>query len=107
MEIENNRIATLVTTTNDQGAPVTPGPETALAVPAPPRSSANSADTVSFTDSATRLRELETELASRPVIDSERVGAVRDAVENGSFAVDPERIADKFLSLEQALTDSR
>jgi anti-sigma28 factor (negative regulator of flagellin synthesis) len=35
------------------------------------------------------------------------VAAVRSAVENGTFAVNPERIADKLISLEQALTGAR
>jgi flagellar biosynthesis anti-sigma factor FlgM len=40
-------------------------------------------------------------------VDSKKVEAVRSAVENGTFTVHPERIAEKLMSLEQALTDAR
>jgi flagellar biosynthesis anti-sigma factor FlgM len=40
-------------------------------------------------------------------VDSQRVEAVRSAVENGTFSVDAVRIAEKLISLEQALTDAR
>ena len=44
---------------------------------------------------------------TQPVVDSQRVAAVRSAAENGTFAVNPQRIADKLISLEQALTGAR
>jgi anti-sigma28 factor (negative regulator of flagellin synthesis) len=40
-------------------------------------------------------------------VDSKKVEAVRSAVEDGTFMVHPERIAEKLMSLEQALTDAR
>ena len=56
---------------------------------------------------ARQLQDLATQLASEPVVDSQRVEAVRSAIENGTFTVNPDRIADKMMSLEQALTDAR
>ncbi|MGI9321843.1 MAG: flagellar biosynthesis anti-sigma factor FlgM, partial [Thiogranum sp.] len=64
-------------------------------------------DRVSLTGEARQLQELETRLASQPVVDSQRVEAVRSAVENGTFTINPERIAEKMMSLEEALRDAR
>jgi negative regulator of flagellin synthesis FlgM len=108
MEIENNRIASLVTQTSGQGAPVekqghsgtnSPSGESA-ATPA-------TTDRISLTGEARQLQELEAQLASQPVVDSQRVEAVRSAVENGSFTINPQRIAEKMMSLEEALMDAR
>jgi negative regulator of flagellin synthesis FlgM len=108
MEIENNRIASLATHVSGQGAPVEnqhTGHGKAASQPA--GGATGTSDRVSLTGQARQLRELETQLSSQPVVDSQRVTAVRSAVENGTFAVNPQRIAEKLISLEQALTDAR
>jgi negative regulator of flagellin synthesis FlgM len=64
---------------------------------------AGARDTVSLTDTATRLRELEESVRSAPEVDVERVNAIREAIETGSFQVDASRVADKLLGIEQAL----
>ena len=108
MEIENNRIASLVTPTSGQGAPVeNQGKENKNSSSAESGNTSSSSDQVSLTGGARQLLELETRLASAPVVDSQRVDAVRSAVENGTFTVNPERIAEKLMSLEEALTDAR
>ena len=108
MEIENNRIAPVVTHTSGQGAPVenhrTGGSGTSANETEQGRSSA---DQLSLTGEARKLQELEQQVATAPAVDSKKVEAVRTAVENGTFAVDPDRIAEKMLRLEQALTDAR
>lgn len=60
-------------------------------------------DTVSLTDTAARLREMENTLAKLPVVDNQRVEAVRQAIADGTFEVDAERVARKMLAFEQAL----
>lgn len=108
MEIDNNRIASLATPTSGQGAPVENQRNGSNgAAPEATGKSGSSSDRISLTGEALRLRELETQLASQPAVDSQRVEAVRSAVENGTFTVNPERIAEKLISLEQALTDTR
>ncbi len=109
MEIENNRVATLMTTGSSQGTPVEKqGDGKSPASPASPADSGTpGADRVSLTGEARQLQALEARIASEPVVDRQRVEAVRTAVENGTFTVNPERIADKMISLEQALTDMR
>jgi len=107
MEIDNNRVATLVTTGKGQSTPVE-NQENGKSAPSPTNSAAGSmADSVSLTGEARQLQALEARIASEPVVDTQRVQAVRSAVENGTFTINPERIADKMISLEQALTDMR
>ena len=107
MEIENNRIASLATHVSGHGAPVDNQRNDGGRAGNPTSATTGSSDQVSLTGQARQLRELETQLASQPVVDSQRVEAVRSAVENGTFAVNPQRIAEKMISLEQALTDAR
>ena len=61
-------------------------------------------DTVSLTGTAQHLRNIEHSLASQPVVDTQRVEATRQAIENGSYQIDPSRIASKMISLERALS---
>jgi len=62
-------------------------------------STANS-DKVSLTDTAARLKALEHQLAQQPEIDNKRVNTVQDAISNGNYKVDPERVADKMMNFE-------
>ncbi|MEA2078454.1 MAG: flagellar biosynthesis anti-sigma factor FlgM [Pseudomonadota bacterium] len=108
MEIENNRIASLVTQTSGQSAPVEKqGHGSTNSASRESAVTHSGADRISLTGEARQLQELETRLASQPVVDSQRVEAVRSAVENGTFTINPERIAEKMMSLEEALMDAR
>ena len=109
MEIDSNRVATLVTSGSGQGKPVenpnngNSGSTSGNAGTVNPATS----DSVNLTGQAQQLQALEGRIASEPVVDTQRVQAVRMAVENGTFTINPERIADKMINLEQALTDMR
>ncbi len=63
----------------------------------------SSVDTVSLTDTAARLRELENSLAKLPVMDSQRVETIQKSIENGSYEVDSRRTAEKMLNFERQL----
>lgn len=58
---------------------------------------------VQITDTARQLASLEKLLVSTPEVDSQKVAEVSKAIERGLFEVDPERIADRLLRLEQTL----
>lgn len=62
-------------------------------------------DQVSLTPTAQQLRGLEQQIADQPVVDSQKVNDVKEALANGSFEINPERIAAKMMSLEKALGD--
>ncbi len=109
MEIENNRIVPAASGNGGQGTPVenqNTNPSGAGQAEAG-NSAAAQGDRVSLTDSARQLQALENQVASQPVVDSQRVDAVRQAIADGSFDINADRIADKLISIEQALTDAR
>lgn len=61
---------------------------------------AASSDSVSLTDTAARLRSLESSLAEMPEVDDERVAAIQQAIEDGSYEINAASIADKLLNFE-------
>ena len=67
------------------------------------RSGTASSDTVELTSSAKLLERLDKTLAALPVVDSNRVAAVKEAIENGDYEIDADAIADAMIRLEQSL----
>ncbi len=65
------------------------------------------ADQVSLTPTAQQLRHLEQQIANQPVVDTQKVSAVKEALANDSFEIYPMRIAEKLMGLERALGDMR
>mgnify|MGYP002713187021 CR=1 FL=1 len=63
-------------------------------------------DTVSLTDTATNLQKINKEINELPVVDSQRVEAIRQAIASGSYEVDLQRTAEKMVGFETALGDS-
>jgi negative regulator of flagellin synthesis FlgM len=59
---------------------------------------------VRITDQARQLAALEQAMQSAPIVDETRVAAIRQAIEDGSYEVSPERIADKLLRMDRDLT---
>ncbi len=60
-------------------------------------------DRVDFTSTATRLQAVHSGLGQVPVVDSQRVEAIRGTVENGTYRVDSRRVADKLMDFERQL----
>lgn len=60
------------------------------------------ADSVDLTDSARQLQDLQAAVAATPVVDNARVAALRDAIANGSYRIDAQRIADGLLAQDRA-----
>jgi negative regulator of flagellin synthesis FlgM len=58
---------------------------------------ADAGDSLTLTESSTRIRALETQLASVDVTDASKVEAVKAALANGTFAVDAEVVADRLI----------
>ena len=61
------------------------------------------ADSLRLTGEATNLQAMQRELSTAPAIDSGRVQAVREALENGSYRINPEAIAQRMLDMDQQL----
>lgn len=64
---------------------------------------AGATDSVSLTDTAAQLRRIEASLADLPEVDNDKVAAIRQSIENGSYQVDASRIADSLLQIESSL----
>lgn len=70
---------------------------------AAPGTAAVSDDTVTLTGAAAQLLRLEESLASMPDVDSSRVAEFKMAIAEGSYQVDPEKIVQRLLSVENDL----
>jgi negative regulator of flagellin synthesis FlgM len=67
---------------------------TAPTAPAP-------ADTVSITQSGLLMSKLEEVVHGTPVVDANRVSAIKDALASGSYEIDDQRVADQILRFER------
>lgn len=57
---------------------------------------------------SSRLQAIEASLANEPVVNSERVAAIKQAIAEGRFQINPDRIADGLLSnMRQMLNKQR
>lgn len=70
---------------------------------AAPAASASAPGDVHITDSASRLASLEQAVRSLPAVDPARVAQFRSAIEQGTYTVQPQHVADQLIQLEHAL----
>lgn len=63
----------------------------------------STADTVSLTNTSAQLRSLENTLAELPVVDTQRVESIKQAIADGSYQINAQSVADKLINLEQGL----
>lgn len=69
-----------------------------------PVAAAPAADSLRLTGEATGMQALARELGDAPAsFDAGRVDAIRSALADGSYRIDPQAIADRMLSLEHDL----
>ncbi len=69
-------------------------------------SAGSGADSVHITDSARALASLSQAVEASPDVDTGRVATLQQAIANGSYSVDPGRIAGRMLQFEQDLAGS-
>ncbi len=58
---------------------------------------------VQITGTARHLAELEQKVRDLPAVNEQRVSQIRTAIEQGTYTVRPQHIADQLMSLERAL----
>lgn len=58
---------------------------------------AGGSDSLTLTESSTRIRSLESQLASVDIADTAKIESVKAALANGSFTVDAEVVADRLI----------
>ena len=61
------------------------------------------ADSLRLTGEATGLQAIQRELSAAPAVDAARVAQVREALQNGSYRINPEAIADRMIALDQQI----
>ena len=61
---------------------------------------AGATSNIDVSDTARTLAALETHIGTLPVVNESRVDAVRRAVDDGRYHVDPQRVADKMMRFE-------
>jgi negative regulator of flagellin synthesis FlgM len=64
---------------------------------------ASSAGDTHITDSARKLADLEQTIQALPAVDNSRVAEVSSSIQNGTYKINPERIADKLLQSDEDL----
>ena len=62
-------------------------------------------DTVELTSSAKLLERLDKTLAELSAVDTRRIDAVRNAIENGDYTIDAEKIAEAMLRFDRELSE--
>ena len=60
-------------------------------------------DTVSLSDNAVQLGKINSTVTSPPVMDMQRIEALKKAISDGSYEVDPVKVADKLMEFESML----
>lgn len=78
------------------GAPAQPDRDKAQAAP---QQGAN----VSISDNARSLTEAQSALAQQPEIDDSKVESIRQALQDGSFQIDAEEVAQKMLDMDNSI----
>jgi negative regulator of flagellin synthesis FlgM len=64
---------------------------------------AQTGDHVTLTDSARSLQKIEEAVAKTPVVNADKVAAVKQSISSGTYTIDAGRIADKMLKYESGL----
>lgn len=63
----------------------------------------STSDTVSLSENAVQLGKLESSVVSMPVSDTQRIEQVKQAIMDGSYKIDPEKVAEKLMQFEAIL----
>ena len=66
--------------------------------------SSDGSENVQITGTARQLADLEQKIRDLPAVNAERVSQLRTAIEQGTYTVRPQHIADQLMSIEQALS---
>lgn len=65
------------------------------------------ADTVSLSDNAVQIGKIDNTAVAAPVVDTQRVEQVKQAISEGTYKVDAEKVADKLMQFESILTSDK
>ena len=60
-------------------------------------------ESVSLSSQAKNLKQLEQKLGDYPEMDDDRIAEIRSALENGTYKIDAEKLAQKMLEMDQSI----
>ncbi|ELA8065739.1 flagellar biosynthesis anti-sigma factor FlgM [Vibrio parahaemolyticus] len=60
-------------------------------------------DAVSLSQQSKAVSKLQKDMAASPAYDSAKVAEIKEAIANGSYRVDPEKLADNMIKFENEL----
>ncbi len=63
-------------------------------------------DSVRLTGTAAMIQEIQSRIANLPVVDSGRVEAIKEALNNGTYQINPDSVAEKLMNFEAELSAS-
>ncbi len=63
-----------------------------------------SPDSINLTNSATRIKALEELVAHLPIVDTKKIEQIQNSINDGTYEINPERIAEKMIQFEKDLT---
>lgn len=93
---------------NSVGPAPDSGQPRAAAPQRPAAPAGNAADQVAISPLSARLQQIEAGLANEPTVNTQRVAEIKQAIAEGRFRVDPEKIADGLLkSVREMLEKER
>ncbi len=62
--------------------------------------------TVQLSNEALALQQIEEQVGKLPEINEPRIAVIKAALEDGSYSIDPQSIADKMLSFDEELMNA-
>ncbi|HLT13253.1 MAG TPA: flagellar biosynthesis anti-sigma factor FlgM [Marinobacter sp.] len=60
-------------------------------------------ESVSLSNQAKNLKQLEQKLGDYPEMDDDRIAQIRTALENGTYKIDAEKLAQKMLEMDESI----
>ena len=67
------------------------------------KTSSTPQDAVSLSSAGKAVGEMHNKMVSQPSFDQAKVAAIKEAISNGSYTVDPEKLADNIIKFEKEL----
>ncbi|MBR9869547.1 MAG: flagellar biosynthesis anti-sigma factor FlgM [Gammaproteobacteria bacterium] len=60
-------------------------------------------ENVSLSNQAKNLKQLEEKLGDYPEMDDDRIAEIRSALDNGTYKIDAEKLAQKMLEMDESI----
>ena len=104
MVIDSNNSINSGSTSSTRARPAANAPAGGNKSPTPAAESGNAAkNNVVLSQEAQRLNRLQDSISNLPDVDSDRVASIKQAIAEGRFEINPERLAENLLKQDELL----